>query len=60
MYTLVLILSLKSQFNHNIDLKTVPNLTTEAQCLKLGKKLSDDLYHFNIDIITKLYCEKTQ
>ncbi len=59
MYTLILIISLKSLYNHNIDSMVVPNLVSDKQCLALGRTLRDDMIELNTDIKVKVYCEET-
>ena len=60
MYTLILIISLKSQFNHALDVKTqsIPNATQQS-CMALGEKISAELKSFNRDVETKYFCENT-
>ena len=63
MYILILIISLKSQFNHALDVRTqsIP-ITTHAHpefCMALGEKISAELKSFNKDVETKYFCEKT-
>lgn len=58
MWTLILTISLKSQFNHALDVKFVQNINTEQQCLDLGSKTTDDLKYFDKDVHTKIRCEK--
>ena len=54
MVTLVLIYSLKSMYNHNVDSIVVPNLRI-ANCPILGNKLTQDLKHMNPDIEINFY-----
>jgi hypothetical protein len=56
MSTLVLLYSLKSIYNHNIDSIVVPNLEKQA-CQSLGKNLTVDLKNLNSDIEVTFYCE---
>ena len=60
MYTLILIFSLKSQFNHNIDSIVVPNLPTITACEKLQLLLSSDLVSLNPDLRVIGHCEQTK
>ena len=46
MVTLVLIYSLKSMYNHNVDSIIVPNLKVPL-CQALGTKITQDLKHMN-------------
>lgn len=59
MYTLILVLSLKSIYNHNIDTLVVPNLVSDKQCLALGRTIKTDMVELNPDIEVKVYCEET-
>ena len=56
MVTLVLIYSLRSIYNHNIDSIIVPNLKVPL-CQALGTKITQDLKHMNPDIEINFYCE---
>ena len=56
MYILILIISLKSQFNHSLDIKTIDNIHSEQECIMLGKKITLDLKEFNNDVETKYSC----
>ena len=60
MYTLILLISLKSMYNHNIDTTVVPNLLTEPQCLSLGDVMKNDMKKINPDINVQIYCEATK
>lgn len=57
-YLLVLIISLKSQFNHALDVKFQDNLTSERVCQSVAEKTISDLKFYNKDIETKYFCEK--
>lgn len=57
MYTLILVMSLKSLYNHNIDTLVIPNLVSDKQCLALGRTLRTDMVELNPDIKVKVYCE---
>lgn len=59
MYTLILVFSLKSLYNHSIDTLVVSNLITDKQCLILGKTLRSDMLQVNSDIKVSVYCEET-
>lgn len=59
MYTLILVFSLKSMYNQNIDTLVVPNLVTDKQCLALGRTLRTDMLELNSDIKVQVYCEET-
>ena len=62
MYILILIISLKSQFNHSLDVRTqsIPNAARGQElCMALGEKISAELKSFNKDVETKYFCEKT-
>lgn len=58
MWTLILTISLKSQFNHALDVKIVQNLTSEHHCQQLGNTITEDLKFFDKDVHTKIRCEK--
>lgn len=57
MYILILIISLKSQFNHALDVKTVDGIGRQDTCMLIGEKISIELKSFNKDVETKYYCE---
>ena len=62
MYILILIISLKSQFNHALDVRTQSIQTLHQNpefCMALGEKISVELKSFNKDVETKYFCEKT-
>ena len=62
MYILILIISLKSQFNHALDVRTQSIQTLHPNpefCMALGEKISAELKSFNKDVETKYFCEKT-
>jgi len=56
MWTLILTISLKSQFNHALDVQIRPNLPTEQTCLKVGTQSSVDLKSFNPKVEVKISC----
>ena len=56
MITLVLLYSLKSIYNHNLDSIIVPNLNIKS-CMLLGNKITQDLKKINSDIEINFYCE---
>ena len=61
MYILILIISLKSQFNHALDVRTQSIQTLHQNpefCMALGEKISAELKSFNKDVETKYFCEK--
>ena len=59
MYILILIISLKSQFNHALDVRTQAlSNSTQQSCIALGEKISAELKSFNRDVETKYFCEK--
>jgi hypothetical protein len=60
MYTLILLISLKSQFHHDLDLQVVPNLADAKSCQSLGNKLSDAFKLLNPDVTTQLFCEASR
>lgn len=65
MYILVLIISLKSQFNHALDVRTqsVPYTTLSHNgkgCMDLGERISSELTSFNKDVETKYFCQLVQ
>jgi hypothetical protein len=59
MYTLILVFSLKSMYNQNIDTLVVPNLVSDKECLTLGRTLRTDMLELNSDIKVQVYCEET-
>ena len=56
MTTLILIYSLKSIYNHNLDSIVVPNLNIKS-CTILGNKITEDLKNINPHIEINFYCE---
>lgn len=60
MYTLILLISLKSQFHHDLDLHVVPNLASAESCQSIGNRLSDAMKLLNPDVTTQLYCEASR
>ena len=56
MVSLILIYSLKSMYNHNIDSIVVPNLNIKS-CTMLGNKKAEDLKNINPHIEINFYCE---
>jgi len=58
MNTLILILSLRSQFNHNVDIKVIPNLVSESRCVDVRRRIIDDLKILDPQIEVVAYCEK--
>jgi hypothetical protein len=59
-YNLILILSLKTQFFHDLDIKVIPNLVSMQQCQALGKQLELDLIALDSAMSVKNYCETTR
>lgn len=57
MYILILIISLKSQFNHALDVKIQDNIATERICHNIGEKTITELKNFNKDVDAKYLCE---
>lgn len=57
MYLLVLIISLKSQFNHALDIKFQDNIETERVCHIVAEKSIADLKIYNKDVEAKYFCE---
>lgn len=57
MYLLVLIISLKSQFNHALDIKFQDNIATERICHIVAEKSIADLKFYNKDVEAKYFCE---
>jgi hypothetical protein len=56
MYTLILIISLKSQFNHALDIRYVDNLTIQT-CQHFGEVSKKKLKQFNPDVEVDISCE---
>jgi hypothetical protein len=57
MYILVLIISLKSQFNHALDIKYQDNLSSERICHDLAEETITGLKSYNKDVETKYFCK---
>lgn len=55
-YILVLVISLKSQFNHSLDVKYIDNIVTEKACISIAEKTIADLKYFNSDTEVKYSC----
>jgi len=58
MTALVLIWSLKSIYNQNIDTIVVSNIRTTFGCQALGNKLTQDLKKINPEIEVTFTCEE--
>lgn len=56
MYILILIISLKSQFNHALDFRSVSGIKTEIVCKNMAEKSIRDLKHFNPDVEVEYSC----
>jgi hypothetical protein len=56
MYTLILIWSLKTMYNQNLDTVVVERIKFE-DCASIADVLTKDLKSFNPDIQTKFICE---
>lgn len=56
MWLLILTISLKSQFNHALDIRTVDHLKSRDQCDNVAKIMIQDLESFNPSIETKHDC----
>lgn len=60
MYILILIISLHSQFYHDLDIKMQDNIQTIATCNELGKIATSELQKLDRDVETKYFCQKKQ
>lgn len=58
MWLLVLTISLKSQFNHALDIRQVDFLPNEEICKSIGNTMTADLKAFNKDVETTIRCSK--
>lgn len=59
MYTLILILSLKSQFHHDIDIKQInAAMPYETSCDQLAEKIAVKLKAKNPDLEVDHLCER--
>ena len=56
MYTLILILSLRSIYHHEIDIKNIPHLTKQ-NCESLSNKLKSQLHTLNKELQVESFCE---
>ncbi len=56
MYTFVLLWSLKSQFNHALDMRFVDNLT-KGECQHLVEVSTERLHKYNADVVVDATCE---
>jgi len=60
-YTLILILSLKSQFHHDIDVKPiVQKMVNQEECMQLGETLSKKIKSKNPDLEVEIVCAYTR
>jgi hypothetical protein len=57
MYILVLIISLKSQFNHALDIKYQDKIESEHVCRELAEESIAGLKSYNKDVDTKYFCK---
>lgn len=55
-YTLILIISLKGQFHHDIDFKSVGNGFTYDKCQSIGNQILKELKSINSDLEGKILC----
>ena len=59
MYLLILIISLKTKFHHDIKVDPITeHLATEQECQSLGHRLSSDLKQVDQDQEVKIICQK--
>ena len=58
MYILILITSFVARFHHQIEIRSIDGLKTEAQCQALGKKLSAEIKQLNQEVEVKSFCEE--
>lgn len=58
MYILILLTSLKAQFHHQVELRPIPGLKSETQCLALGRRLASEIKQINPDIEVRSYGEE--
>lgn len=56
MWTLILIVSLQSKFNHSLDIRSLATLNTKELCLKLGEKSASELRSYNSDVKVSIIC----
>jgi|LakMenEpi03Aug12_release.lakeMendotaPanAssembly.Ray.scaffolds.fasta_scaffold3076968_2 hypothetical protein len=57
MYILVLIISLKSQFNHALDVKIQDKIETEHVCQAIAEETIAGLKYYDKDVNTKYFCK---
>ena len=57
MYILILIVSLKSQFNHALDVYHIDNIYSKEICLSLAEETSLELKRYDKDVETKYICK---
>lgn len=55
-YTLILIISLKGQFHHDIDFKSIGNGYTIDRCQSIGNTLLKELKSINSELEGKVLC----
>jgi hypothetical protein len=57
MYTLILIISLKTQFNHALDVQPIGQFRNEHVCTSLGEKIRYTLKEYNPDTAAYIICQ---
>jgi len=55
-YILILIISLKSQFNHSLDVKYQNNISSEKLCIAIAEKTIEKLQQFNSNTEIEYSC----
>lgn len=59
MWILILTFSLTTKFHHDLDMKTVPNLSTEQDCNEIAQKVINIHKKFDKDIEVEYFCYKS-
>lgn len=59
MWTLILIVSLHSKFNHSLDIRSIATLSTEELCKKLGDKAAAELRSYDSEVKVSIICSNS-
>jgi hypothetical protein len=57
MYILILIISLKSQFNHALDVRSISGIQSPGACKHMAESTITNLKSFNAEVEAKYSCE---
>ncbi len=58
MWILIMIVSLKGQFHHDVDVKSVHGFRSSLQCQAVGERVTASLKKTDPDLKIEFYCEQ--